>query len=250
MPERAPSTLDTVPVRYAATPAPTPQPPAPVQTQTRVATLPPAPVAPTPQRTQTAPSQPLAAPMRTAAAPQPQQAAPAPVRQTRIAGASPASGAQTHTVQAGAGFGTTPSFNQGPSVRPNISDEQDFQAVSARESIESDRERLARQREQYQVIEVTSVPGASVSGGPNIIAYALSVNHPLGTEVYRRANPLRWSRWENACLHYTNQDAAQQAFLASGGPQRDPDNLDPDGDGYACWWDPTPLRHAMAAARN
>ena len=132
-------------------------------------------------------------------------------------------------------------------MRPGISDEQDFEAVAARETIESDRERLARQRAQYQVIEVTSVPAPGDAAGPNIVAFALSVQHAPGTEVYRRLNPLRWSRWENACLQFRNQDAAQEAFLARGGPQRDPDNLDPDGDGYACWWDPTPLRQAMAA---
>jgi hypothetical protein len=43
------------------------------------------------------------------------------------------------------------------------------------------------------------------------------------------------------------QDAAQEAFLAAGGPERDRNNLDPDGDGFACWWDPEPFRRAMRA---
>lgn len=203
-------------------------------------------------------SQPLAAPMRATA---PVQSAPAqtaapqtaPVQtaavqqQTRVAAASPATNTGVRTVQAGAAFGTTPAFDSGPSIRPQISDEQDFQAVSSRESIESDRQRIARQREQYQVIEVTSVPAPSASGGPNIVAFALGTTHALGTQAYRRMNPLRWSRWESACLQYRNQDAAQEAFLAAGGPTRDRNNLDPDGDGFACWWDPTPMRQAMAS---
>lgn len=99
---------------------------------------------------------------------------------------------------------------------------------------------------QAQIV-TASIPAPSEHGGPNLVAYALSSQNPVGTEIYRRINPLRWSRWENACLQYRNQDAAQQAFLEAGGPQRDRDNLDPDGDGYACWWDPTPLRQALAS---
>ena len=223
----APSQLSAIPVRYAA---PVSQPPVqpvtpPVQTQPQIA------------------SQPLAAPMQIA----PQVQTARAVQTRPVASASPATGASTRTVQASATFGTTPAFDAGPSIRPRISDEQDFDAVSARESIASDRERIARQREQYQVIEVATVPDSSVSGGPNIVAYALGTSHAPGTEVHRRINPLRWSRWENACLQYRNQDAAQEAFLQNGGPERDSGYLDPDGDGYACWWDPTPLRHAMAS---
>lgn len=224
MPGAAPSTLDIVPIR----------------------TLPPAPLQPTT-------GAPLAAPIATQTLapvpPAPLSAVAVQPTPVRIAAAAPPTGAPAgtpRTVQAGSGFGTTPAFDPGPSVRPGISDEQDFQAVSARETIASDRDRLARQRAQYQVIEVSSVPPPSEHGGPNIVAFALSVNHALGTAIYRRLNPLRWSRWENACLQYRNQDAAQEAFLANGGPDRDRDNLDPDGDGYACWWDPTPLRQAMA----
>ncbi len=97
-----------------------------------------------------------------------------------------------------------------------------------------------------EIVTVTSVPPPSESGGPNLIAYALNSSGAVGTETYRRMNPLRWSRWQDACLQYRNQDAAQLAFLSNGGPQRDPDNLDPDGDGYACWWDPAPIRQAAA----
>ena len=49
---------------------------------------------------------------------------------------------------------------------------------------------------------------------------------------------------EKACARYPSPEAAQQAFLSSGGPKRDPKNLDPDGDGFACYWDPTPFQQA------
>ena len=40
------------------------------------------------------------------------------------------------------------------------------------------------------------------------------------------------------CAAYPTPDAAQRAFIAQGGPQRDPLGLDPDGDGRACTWTP------------
>ena len=40
---------------------------------------------------------------------------------------------------------------------------------------------------------------------------------------------------------------AQIDFLAKGGPERDRLGVDPDGDGYACAWNPAPFR---AAVRN
>lgn len=222
------------PVAFASLPAaqPLPQP----VTMTPLAAPQQAPV----MQTAAAPvGAPLSAPMRTDL---PAQPAIAPRALPPVA--SP----QAQPVTAAAGFGTTPAFDPGGAVRPSISNEQDFAAVSARETIESDRERLARQREQYQQIQVASVPDNSVSGGPNLMDFALATRHPVGTQVYTRLNPLRWSRWENACLQFRNQEAAQSAFLAAGGPERDPGNLDPDGDGYACWWDPAPYRAAVQAA--
>ena len=44
--------------------------------------------------------------------------------------------------------------------------------------------------------------------------------------------------------HRHISDLAQIEFLERGGPARDRLGLDPDGDGYACAWDPTPFRKA------
>ena len=49
----------------------------------------------------------------------------------------------------------------------SISDEQDFDAVADRESIESDAERIKKNREQYQVIEPGDLPKRT-NAGPNI----------------------------------------------------------------------------------
>ena len=122
-----------------------------------------------------------------------------------------------------------------------ISDEQDFGAVSERESIESDRQRLAAQRQQYRVIEPTAVPQRPSNLGPNVAAFAVSTSHPIGSKVYSRS-ATNSSRSARACQKYSSPNAAQEAFLDAGGPERDRLGLDPDGDGYACGWDPRPFR--------
>jgi len=139
-----------------------------------------------------------------------------------------------------AGAAATPSLGN-----PDISDEQDFDAVSGRQTIESDAARLERLRQEYRVIQPTAVPERSGSTGPNIVAFALATSHPRGQQVYRRTGRAP-SREEllNRCAAYVSNDAAQRAFLERGGPERDPRGLDPDGDGYACLWDPTPFRAA------
>ena len=128
---------------------------------------------------------------------------------------------------------------------PDISDEQDFDAVAERQTIESDAARLERLREEYTVIQPQPVPTRPGSVGPNIVEYALSTSHPVGTQIHRRsgANVSREVLLRR-CAAYVSPDAAQRDFLARGGPRRDGRGLDPDGDGYACQWDPTPYRTA------
>jgi hypothetical protein len=130
---------------------------------------------------------------------------------------------------------------------PGISDENDFQAVSSRQSIESDAARLAALRAQRQEVQPTALPSRSSGGQPNIVRYALETSNPRGQRIYRRAGLNLATRSQRNCAGYASADQAQLAFLSKGGPQRDRLNLDPDGDGYACAWDPTPFRNA---ARN
>lgn len=111
--------------------------------------------------------------------------------------------------------------------------------------------------QQNQLVERDFVPPVQVSatelgqadGAPNLFVYALSTTHNVGQTLYNRSHPLRWRRWESACAQFPSQDLAQEAFLAAGGPERDPNHLDPDGDGFACWWDPAPFRQAARTVR-
>lgn len=130
----------------------------------------------------------------------------------------------------------------GEVAHTGISDEQDFSAVSARETIESDKARIERNRAQYENVAPAALPTRPANTGPNIVEFALSTTHAPGTAVYRRSGG---GSSDRACGKFASADLAQQAFLERGGPDRDRLGVDPDGDGYACGWDPRPFRTAL-----
>lgn len=125
-----------------------------------------------------------------------------------------------------------------------ISDEQDFDAVSSRESIETAAARRAQQAAQYQVVQPTALPTPPASTGPNIVSYALSAPNRVGQPWYSR---FVWAgaRYDRNCGRFRSADEAQAEFLRRGGPERDPLGIDPDGDGFACRWDPAPFLAAV-----
>ncbi len=128
---------------------------------------------------------------------------------------------------------------------PGISDENNFASVGSRRSIEDDAARIANNKANYQVITPTALPTRSGSG-PNVVAFALSTKHAVGTKAYSRIGLTTQSRHQKACAKYSSSSDAQSAFLTKGGPKKDRLGLDPDGDGYACSWDPTPFRQAAS----
>jgi hypothetical protein len=134
-------------------------------------------------------------------------------------------------------------------VRSNsgISDEQNFQAVTGRETIESDAQRRQAAIAAQQVIAPQPLPQRPAETGPNIVEYALNAPNVRGQAWYSRSMLASQSRFERNCAAYATADDAQRDFLARGGPERDRLGLDPDGDGFACGWDPAPFQRA---ARN
>ena len=129
-------------------------------------------------------------------------------------------------------------------VTDGVSDEQDFSAVTTRETIASDKARIEANRAQYVVIQPGALPVRSGDSGPNIAEYAIATNNPVGVTLYNRPS-IYLVNVKAACSKYTSPDLAQAAFLGFGGPQSDRKGLDPDGDGFACDWDPRPFRAAL-----
>ena len=147
----------------------------------------------------------------------------------------PVSAAQAEPVE------TTATTDEQTATAENstISDSQDFARVQERETIESDSAKLAALKDTYQIVEPTAVPTRKNS--VNLAAYALQQDNPVGQRVYRRI-----AIGIASCGRYRrNPDDAQRAFLLAGGPEKDKLNLDPDGDGYACKWDPEVYRRLL-----
>lgn len=178
----------------------------------------------------------------------PAETAPDPVAVMAAAASGPSDDLAQQTAAALAASQTsaaTPTETTAPISNPGISDENDFAAVSQRETIQSDAERIALNKAQYLVVQPTDLPERSGSGQPNIVSYALQTGNPRGTRIYSRAGINMQARMQRNCAEYPSADQAQIAFLARGGPKRDRLGLDPDGDGYACSWDPAPFRSAV-----
>ncbi|MEM6374850.1 MAG: hypothetical protein AAF686_01335 [Pseudomonadota bacterium] len=126
-----------------------------------------------------------------------------------------------------------------------ISNENSFDAVGEARSIDADAQLIAQNRAQYQVVQPTALPQRSETTAPNVVQFALSTSHPVGTTLYSRSGINKQARAQRACAKYSSPDLAQKDFLAQGGPRRDRLGLDPDGDGFACGWDPRPFRAAI-----
>ncbi|OJI94039.1 hypothetical protein LY10_01943 [Planktotalea frisia] len=137
--------------------------------------------------------------------------------------------------------------NAAPVLRAGgISAENDFNAVSGQRSIEGDAAKRAQNQQQYQVIQPTALPTRQGNAGPNIVAFALAAKNAKGQRVYRRNGFNAERKYQRACSGFASQDQAQQEFLAAGGPVKDRSGMDPDGDGFACAWDPAPFRNAVS----
>ncbi|MGK7755655.1 MULTISPECIES: hypothetical protein [unclassified Roseovarius] len=126
-----------------------------------------------------------------------------------------------------------------------ISNENNFDAVGNARTIQDDAELIAQNRAQYQVVQPGALPERTGNIGPNIVQYALETSHPKGQQIYTRVGLNKQAKFQRNCAKYNSADQAQTDFLAQGGPRRDKLGLDPDGDGYACAWDPRPFRAAV-----
>ena len=93
---------------------------------------------------------------------------------------------------------------------------------------------------QLVIVEPEPVPQQDINA--NVVAFARQTTHPVGTKVYNR--PVFRDRFQSAsvCRRFESDEEAQRQFLSTGGPNNDRYNLDPDGDGFACGFDPERYR--------
>jgi hypothetical protein len=125
-----------------------------------------------------------------------------------------------------------------------ISAENDFDAVASERSIAQDAARKQAISDSYQVIEPTAVLARPKGAQTSLVAFALSTTNSVGQPIYSRLTVGAETRAARNCAKHRSPDLAQEAFLAGGGPQRNVQGMDPDGDGFACSWDPAPFRNA------
>ncbi|PCH65898.1 MAG: hypothetical protein COC12_13990 [Rhodobacteraceae bacterium] len=167
-----------------------------------------------------------------------------------LASMTPGSSAPSVSSASSAGSGQAPLATVASSLPPvdtaSISDENDFAAVSSRQTIESDAARIAQNKAQYEVVTPTALPTRSGTSQPNIVDFALSSDNPQGNRIYSRSGFNSAAKAARNCAKFASPDLAQSTFLSKGGPQKDRQGLDPDGDGYACTWDPAPFRQAVS----
>ena len=125
---------------------------------------------------------------------------------------------------------------------PTISDDQNFEAVSERETIESDAERRKKQSAKYVLVKPVAIPDRPKMRYLTPVQFAVKTTHPVGKRRYNRLT-VNMGNVTKPCLRYQSEELAQYAFLRSGGPNIDSRGVDPDGDGYACGWDPSVYRN-------
>lgn len=178
--------------------------------------------------------------------PQPGQTQGIPSSELAQAGIGQAGSPATNPIRP-RGLDASPSNPAPASVNSStdLSDEQSFDAVTGRETIESDAERRAAQAAARLQVEPTAVPDRPANTGPNIVEYALNAPNVRGQEWYSRSLLSGEGRFRRNCATYATPDDAQRDFLARGGPERDRRGIDPDGDGFACGWDPAPFIQAV-----
>ena len=114
-----------------------------------------------------------------------------------------------------------------------------------------EREQAAKRRKELKagrvVLEIDGKEKVGVKS-VNLAIFARSVPNKVGEKVYFR-NFLNTSA-ETGCKKFTSKNAAQIFFLQNGGPNNDYHNVDIDGDGFACKWDPEIYRKISSLSEN
>ena len=114
-----------------------------------------------------------------------------------------------------------------------------------------EREEAAKLREELKagrvVLEANSKEKI-VAQSVNLAVFARSVSNNVGEKIYYRNFISIGDR--EGCKKFLSKNAAQIFFLENGGPKNDFYNIDKDGDGFACNWDPAIYRKIERISKN
>jgi hypothetical protein len=114
-----------------------------------------------------------------------------------------------------------------------------------------EREQAAKLREELKagrvVLEANSKEKIATKS-VNLAIFARSVSNNIGEKIYYRN--LIGNDAGLGCKKFSNKNAAQIFFLENGGPKNDFYNIDEDGDGFACKWDPAIYRKIERPSEN
>ena len=82
----------------------------------------------------------------------------------------------------------------------------------------------------------------------NLTRFARVTKNKVGEKVYNRN--FKYSENSLDCSKFSSVNAAQIFFLKNGGPNFDYYDLDKNGDGFACKWDPEIYRQIGSAIKS
>ena len=102
---------------------------------------------------------------------------------------------------------------------------------------------LLEVREKRIVIEPDFAAELNQKSAVNVALYAIRTQNEVGQKIYERF-PFKQKKLD-PCLRFVSTDDAQRFFLKNNGPKNDLWNLDPDGDGFACKWNPLRYRKLL-----
>ena len=112
-------------------------------------------------------------------------------------------------------------------------------SLSTLEQQNIEKEKAAKKLEnaRKERIEIKVDNPTNYSDYINVARFARETKNKKGEKIFNRLIFSIYDNW-NECSKFKTKDEAQRKFLKDGGPYKDRFNLDPDGDGFACDWDP------------
>ena len=115
-------------------------------------------------------------------------------------------------------------------------EQQNIEKAEAKESLLDAREKR---------IVILSNPEETLSHNSkiNIAVYARQTTNLIGERLYNRVKVK--TKKVDPCLRFKSAEDAQRFFLSKNGPNKDHWNLDQDGDGFACSWNPEQYRKIL-----